>query len=124
MDWLRHCAKYQSSALQNRLKNVTEYYGITNRVSAVLHDNGSNVRTIAEGTEADDMPCAAHILQLVVKSAMKTPQIKTVITATSKLVGHVSYSAIASEALEKKKKTKQKTKNCSNFKPMTTGKEK
>ena len=92
-------------------KNVTEYYGITNRVSAVLHDNGSNVRTIAEGIEADDMPCAAHILQLVVKSAMKTPQIKTVITATSKhIVGHASYSAIASEALGKKTKQNKKQK--------------
>lgn len=104
----RHTAQY----LAEEIEHVVTEWNISDKISAIVHDNGANIAHVAEivNTEYTDVSCAAHTLQLVINKAMGTDKtdsqapISKLVNAASRLVGHFSHSALATSELKKKQK--------------------
>ena len=100
--------RHTAEALANQLQTVAVDWDIHEKVVAVVHDNASNCTHIAEALDATDVPCAAHTLQLSVKKGFESSnQMKTLIGAANRLVGHFKKSSVASKALEAEQRDPQ-----------------
>ena len=95
-------SRHTKDALASQLERVAQDWDIAPKVTAVVHDNASNVKTIGyDAVGAIDMGCAAHTLQLAVNRGLdECRQITTMIAGASRLVGHFRHSVIATKALE------------------------
>ena len=80
----------------------------TNRIVAVVHDNGSNVVLAANILQEKhgwvSVRCAGHTLQLVINHALKNPQISKALGASRSLVEHFKRSELAASNLKLKQK--------------------
>ncbi|XP_011668672.1 zinc finger BED domain-containing protein 1 isoform X2 [Strongylocentrotus purpuratus] len=94
--------------LADQLRRVVEDWGLLEKVSAVVHDNGTNMKDIGmDALLVIDVGCAAHTLQLAVNRGIESSfQISTMIRAANRLVCHFKHSAIAAKALEMKQDSK------------------
>lgn len=94
--------------LADKLRRVVTDWGLLEKVSAVVHDNGTNMKDIGmDALLAIDVGCAAHTLQLAVNRGIESSrQISTMIGAANRLVCHFKHSAIAAKALETKQDSK------------------
>lgn len=90
--------------LATAMNNVTSSWKITDKVTSIVHDNASNVARIAEfcDSEAEDVGCTAHKLQLCVNGALDDKVISKMAARASKIVGHFKHSNVANNALETK----------------------
>lgn len=100
-------SRHTKDALASQLERVAQEWGIAPKVTAVVHDNASNVKTIGyDAVGAIYMGCAAHTLWLAVNRGLdECRQITTMITGASRLVGHFRHSVIATKALEAKQES-------------------
>lgn len=102
----RHTSEYLAQKIEKALLE----WSIQEKVTAIVHDNGSNVAKIATTINDNycDIPCAAHTLQLCVNSAMGTSTqvsqhvIARTINAASRLVGHFNHSPLATSEMMKR----------------------
>lgn len=102
----RHYAAY----LKDEMKAVIQEWNIDNKVVAIVHDNASNIKSIAQSLNPTwmDIGCAAHTLQICINSAMgmnKNHPISRTINAASRLVAHFSHSTLATNELLKRQAT-------------------
>ena len=72
------------------------------RISAVVHDNASNMNLAIEKLWCGDVPCFAHTLQLAVHNGLEIGQINKLSSVSRKLVGHFKHSSLATTALKDK----------------------
>lgn len=104
----RHFSEY----LQEQLCEVINDWSIYNKVVAVVHDNASNIKNIAQSINNSyiDVGCTAHTLQICINNsfgtnkAASTNPIARCINASSRLVGHFSHSTLATNELLKRQK--------------------
>ncbi len=105
-DGVEEPQRHTTEALSKQLHSVTTEWGLTDKVTAVVHDNASNVKNIGELNGTRDVGCAAHTLQLsVTKGLDSSRSIQTTIGAVSRLVGHFRRSNIAIQGLRIKQNT-------------------
>ena len=103
--------RHTSAALGAELLKVAQDWELESKVEAVVHDNASNVKRIAEAVEAEDVPCAVHILQLSVKKGLEVAQVKRLNGAACRLGHFYKKSTIATKALEQVQKDTAPTKD-------------
>lgn len=98
--------RHTAPELANQLKTVTKGWNIDLKIVAVVHDNASNVKNIAEAVDTADIPCTAHTVQLCVKKGLNSSNhLKTLIGAANRLVAHFKRSTLAMGALEAAQKS-------------------
>ncbi|KAM9809120.1 zinc finger BED domain-containing protein 4-like [Syngnathus typhle] len=82
------------------LKRITDHWGITQKVAAVITDNGANVVAAVHQAGWTHYPCFAHTLNLVVKDAIKAvPEIVNLLHKCSAIVTFFHHSSKATEKL-------------------------
>lgn len=103
----RHYADYLAEQLSESVRN----WEIENRVVAIVHDNASNIKSIGSmiDKQYEDVPCAAHTLQICINNAMGTNKvtnhpISKTIGAANRLVSHFHHSTLANNELLKRQK--------------------
>lgn len=64
--------QYSAKTICSELKRVTEEWGITDNIQAVVTDNGANFVAAKRKACWAHYPCFAHTLNLVVKNSIKT----------------------------------------------------
>ncbi len=65
-------AQHIADNISAELKRIAEEWGITQKVLAVVTDNGANMVSAVHKAGWKHYPCFAHTLNLVVKDAIKT----------------------------------------------------
>ena len=95
--------RHTAENLAEGLRSATESWGISNKVTACVHDNASNV-TLANTRYLDweSSPCYAHTLQLAINDGFKLNDIQKVVAGASRLVSHFHHSTPATHALVEK----------------------
>lgn len=82
------------------LKRITEEWGITNKVVAVVTDNGANMVAAVRKAGWRHHPCFAHTLNLIVKDSLKTvPEVVNVLEKCSAIVSFFHHSTQATQKL-------------------------
>ena len=77
--------------------------GISNKVTAVVHDNGSNMNLAMQFLgDWRDLPCFGHTLQLSVNSGLGLAPVSRLTDLCCKLVGLFKHSVVAMGALRVK----------------------
>ena len=74
------------------------------RVSAIVHDNASNITLAVQNLGWQSVPCFAHTLQLAVNKGLEVSQINKLASVGRKIVGHFKHSSLAMTALREKQK--------------------
>lgn len=93
----QHTADNISSAL----KQITEEWGITEKVVAVVTDNGANMVAAVHKAGWRHFPCFAHTLNLVVKDSVKAvPEVVQVLEKCRAIVSFFHHSTKATEKLK------------------------
>ena len=92
--------------IAEKLKEITERWGILRYVLTVSHDQAANmeaaVRILTDEYNWQSVPCVAHRLQLCVLAGLNISAIDRLIAAAKKIVGHFSHSVVATVALKEK----------------------
>ena len=114
-DWSLHDFVLETTAFPDRhtginisskLVEVAEWWGIVNKIVAIVHDQASNIElsmNILEdehGWTSCSLQCMAHCLQLCLNAGFSIPQIERLISASNKLVSHFHHSCVATTALK------------------------
>lgn len=111
----RHYANY----LQDEMTTVMQNWEVEKNLVAIVHDNASNVKKIAQSVKQGciDVACAAHTLQICINNAMglnKNHPISRTVGAASRLVGHFSHSTMATNELLKRQSIMRDAENREN----------
>lgn len=97
---------HTASNLAYQLENTFEKWEIDQKVITVVTDNAKNVlnavQMLSNVSETNDLTCAAHTVQLVVKYGLQQDNINLLITQCSKIVSHFKHSNLAKHALKNK----------------------
>ncbi|KAL4113763.1 hypothetical protein QTP88_017336 [Uroleucon formosanum] len=94
--------------LAQKLICIFDDWEISGKVSTVITDNAKNVVNAVNllpltiDNEDMDVTCAAHSLQLAIKTALKYETFSELIKQCSALVGHFKHSNVAKQSLIKK----------------------
>jgi hypothetical protein len=97
--------RHTAATLQEHLQNVVREFGLTDKVSAVVHDNASNVTHIGASVGAEDVACGDHTLQLAVNAGLQTEAVSKMLAASNRLVGHFKHSVVATNALKRQQES-------------------
>lgn len=83
------------------LKRITDEWAITQKVIAVVTDNGANMVSAVHKAGWMHYPCIAHTLNLLVKDGMKAvPEVVQLLTKCSSIVSFFHHSTKATEKLK------------------------
>ncbi len=94
-------AQHTADNISAELKRIAEEWGITQKVLAVVTDNGANMVSAVHKAGWKHYPCFAHTLNLVVKDAIKTsPEIFHLLEKCRSIVSFFHHSTKASEKLK------------------------
>ena len=91
----------------NWLLDVIAQYDLSpSKVSAIVHDNGSNMVAAAKKLETlhgwSSVRCVAHTIQLVVNAVLKSASISDTLTSARRVVEYFKRSALATSMLHAK----------------------
>ena len=95
----RHTALNIAERLQDC---ISEWNIDKERVSAIVHDNASNITLAVQNLGWQSVPCFAHTLQLTVNNGLEVSQINRLASVARKTVGHFKHSSLARTALKEK----------------------
>lgn len=95
----RHTALNIAERLQDC---ISEWNIDKERVSAIVHDNASNITLAVQNLGWQSVPCFAYTLQLAVNNGLKVSQINRLASVARKTVGHFKHSSLAMTALKEK----------------------
>jgi hypothetical protein len=92
---------HTGQAISELLQKVLHEWNIpSNRIHAVVSDNGANVKCGLRIAELPGIPCTIHTLQLVVHSGLTAQRsLKDAVTRARRMVGHFRHSSTANERL-------------------------
>ncbi|KAF3689134.1 Zinc finger BED domain-containing protein 4 [Channa argus] len=86
--------------ISSELKRITDDWGITDKVIAVITDNGANVVSAVHKAGWTHLHCFAHTLNLVVKDAINAvPQVVNLLQKCSNIVSFFHHSNKATQKL-------------------------
>ena len=91
----RHTAMNIAERLQDC---ISECYIDKERVSAIVHDNTSNITLAVQNLGWQSVPCFSHTLQLAVNNGLEVTQINRLASVAHKTVGHFKHSSLAMTA--------------------------
>ncbi|XP_067305981.1 E3 SUMO-protein ligase ZBED1-like [Pseudorasbora parva] len=98
-------AQHTSDNISEELKRIAEEWGITQKVLAVVTDNGANMVSAVHKAWWKHYPCFAHTLNLVVKDAIKaSPEISHLLEKCRNIVSFFHHSTKATEKLKQLQK--------------------
>ena len=97
----RHTALNIAEKLRDSIK---EWKIDEERVSAIVHDNASNITLAVQNLGWQSVPCFAHTLQLAVNNGLEVSQINKLASVARKIVAHFKHSSLAMTALREKQK--------------------
>ena len=95
----RHTALNIAERLQDC---ISEWYIDKERVSAIVHDNASNITLAVQNLGWQSVPCFAHTLQLAVNNGLEVTQTNRLASVARKTVGHFKHSSLDMTALKEK----------------------
>ena len=82
---------------------MVDEWDIHNKLVATTTDNGRNVvSAVVTHLQWQHLACAAHTLQIAVKSGLSLQPVSDVLKRCRKLVGHFRHSIVAQNLLEEK----------------------
>uniref|UniRef100_A0A672ST01 HAT C-terminal dimerisation domain-containing protein n=1 Tax=Sinocyclocheilus grahami TaxID=75366 RepID=A0A672ST01_SINGR len=94
-------AQHTDDNISAELKRIAEEWGITEKVLAVVTDNGANMVSAVHKAGWKHYPCFAHTLNLVVKDAIKaSPEIFHLLEKCRSIVSFFHHSTKATEKLK------------------------
>ncbi|KAJ8024485.1 Zinc finger BED domain-containing protein 4 [Holothuria leucospilota] len=95
-------ACHTAYTLAKELKNVCTKWETEGKITAVVNDNMSNVKTLGKlALNASDVPCVAHTMQLAINAGLESfLQLKNLCAAVS----HFNRSTVVTGALSEKQK--------------------
>jgi len=93
--------KHTGENLSIRLADAANEWNIADsKVSATVHDNGSNINLAMEMLDSwPDQRCFAHTLQLAISAALKVKAIERMLGAARRLAAHFKRSTLSTGAL-------------------------
>ncbi|MGH0159335.1 UNVERIFIED_CONTAM: hypothetical protein FKN15_045766 [Acipenser sinensis] len=101
---LETCSFYGQHTADNislELKRITDEWGITQKVVAVVTDSGVNMVSAVHKAGWKHYPCFAHTLNLVVKDGIKAvPEVVQLLEKCSSIVSFIHHSTKATEKLK------------------------
>lgn len=93
--------QHSAENIYSELKRVTQEWGITDKVQAVITDNGANFVVAVRKAGWAHYPCFAHTLNLAVKDSIKAlPDILHMQQRFSAIVTFFHHSTRAAEKLK------------------------
>ncbi|XP_060760348.1 zinc finger BED domain-containing protein 4-like [Neoarius graeffei] len=93
--------KHSADNICSELKRITDEWGITTRIQAVVTDNAVNVVAAVHRAGWAHYPCFAHTLNLVVKGSIKTlPELLDIQHRCSAIVAFFHHSTKATVKLK------------------------
>ncbi len=94
-------AQHTADNISAELKRIAEEWGITQKVLAVVADNGANMVSAVHKAWWKHYPCFAHTLNLVVKDAIKaSPEIVHLLEKCRSIVYFFPHSTKVTEKLK------------------------
>ncbi|KAJ8933556.1 hypothetical protein NQ314_013930 [Rhamnusium bicolor] len=88
--------------LANIMRHHFNEWGISNKISAIVRDNAANIKNAVRILNYENLPCAAHTLNLVMTDVLKDiPAFDNIIKTCRSIVGHFKMSVVASDKLTK-----------------------
>ncbi|KAK0144577.1 Zinc finger BED domain-containing protein 4 [Merluccius polli] len=101
VDFEDHRSIFNSDNISLELKRITDEWAITQKVIAVVTDNGANMVSAVHKAGWKHYPCIAHTLNLVVKDGIKAVhEVVQLLTTCSSIVSFFHHSAKATEKLK------------------------
>lgn len=95
--------RHTGQAISEKLTEIAQDFALTEKVTAVVHDQAANMELSLEILNRDlGLHCSAHCLQLCLKAGLSISAIDRLIGAARKLVGHFNHSVIAAEELKRR----------------------
>uniref|UniRef100_A0A9J7YQM9 HAT C-terminal dimerisation domain-containing protein n=1 Tax=Cyprinus carpio carpio TaxID=630221 RepID=A0A9J7YQM9_CYPCA len=91
----RHTAVY----LASELTRVTNEWGVSDKIVACVTDNASNIiSALKDHLHWDHIPCFAHMLNLIVRAALK--EVQAILQKVKTIVEYFHRSTVASDKLK------------------------
>ena len=98
--------RHTGQAISEKLSEIAKNFALTEKVTAVVHDQAANMELSLEILNRDlgweSLHCSAHCLQLCLKAGFSINAIDRLVGAARKLVGHFNHSVVASEQLKRR----------------------
>ncbi|XP_051996488.1 E3 SUMO-protein ligase ZBED1-like [Xyrauchen texanus] len=92
--------QHTADNISSELKRITDEWGLTDKVMAVVTDNGANMVAAVHKAGWRHYPCFAHTLNLVVKDSLKAvPEVVPILGKCSAIVSFFHHSTKATEKL-------------------------
>ncbi|XP_056603707.1 E3 SUMO-protein ligase ZBED1-like [Triplophysa dalaica] len=91
--------RHTASHLASELARVTNEWGVGDKIVACVTDNASNiVSALKDHLHWDHIPCFAHMLNLIVRAALK--EVQAILQKVKTIVEYFHRSAVASDKLK------------------------
>ncbi|XP_016891160.2 LOW QUALITY PROTEIN: zinc finger BED domain-containing protein 1-like [Cynoglossus semilaevis] len=91
--------RHTSAHLLSELKRVANEWGVSDKVVACVTDNARNiVAAVGDQLHWDHIPCFAHVLNLIVRAALK--EIQDILQKIKAVVEYFQRSTVASDKLK------------------------
>ena len=105
LETCRFPGQHTADNISLELKRITDEWAITQKVIAVVTDNGANMVSAVHKAGWKHYPCIAHTLNLVVKDGIKAVhEVVQLLTKCSSIVSFFHHSAKATEKLKQLQK--------------------
>lgn len=92
--------QHTADNISSELKRITDEWGLTDKVMAVVTDNRANMVAAVHKAGWRHYPCFAHTLNLVVKDSLKAvPEVVQILGKCSTIVSFFHHSTKATEKL-------------------------
>ena len=105
LETCRFPGQHTADNISLELKRITDEWAITQKVIAVVTDNGANMVSAVHKAGWKHYPCIAHTLNLMVKDGIKAVhEVVQLLTKCSSIVSFFHHSAKATEKLKQLQK--------------------
>lgn len=95
--YLLDCFHFYDRHTAGHLARVTDEWGLGDKIVACVSDNASNIVSAMRDLHWDHISCFAHMLNLIVKAALK--EVQHIVQKVKAIVEYFHRSTVASEKL-------------------------
>ena len=94
--------RHTADNLADFLTNVACEWEIEKKISAIVHDNASNIEAALRRLPFESISCFAHTLQLSIKKGLAIKEVDSALADASRIVTHFKHSVVALDELRKR----------------------